>query len=169
MARSRLPELRFLRPTVSRVLILSVFLAAGVQAQVREVDYGPTVLEITGPVLAAFEKGLRAEIALREALRKQAANRPSQDQYKQCLMTKMMTPGSLKFLEALSTVTADAKPEEMMPRMMRYNAAQAARMEAKCGPDPGYGNDQVTMNQLEAIEQKAASVAGPIPADAKKP
>ena len=55
------------------------------------------------------------------------------------------------------------KPEELQHRMIRLFTAVQARLEKKCGRDPGYGNNVVTPAQLEAIERKAVSVAGPIP------
>ena len=169
MARSHLPEIRLLRPILSLVLILSLVVTAAGQAQVKEVDYGPDVLELTPEVLAAFEKGLRAEIALRDALRKQIAARRTQEQYRKCTMDEMLKPENLKFMEKLGEVTTDAKPEEAMGRMMRFSAASQARLDKVCGTDPGYGGGTVTTAQLEAIEQKAVSVAGPIPPGAKEP
>ena len=147
----------------SAALFLAVYSATAAKAQATGMDYGPTVLEITGPVLTAFEKGLRAEIALREALKKQLAARTTKAQYDKCTRDQLMTPESQKFTEALFTMADSVKPAEVQFRMMRYSAAVQQRLEQKCGPDPGYGNNVVSREQLEAIERKAVSVAGPIP------
>ena len=147
----------------SAVFLLAVVFATPTEAQAPGMDYGPTVLEITGPVLAAFEKGLRAEIALREELKKQMAARTTKAQYDKCVQEQMMSPDGQRFGEALSNMADQVKPEELQHRMMRLFTAVQARLEKKCGPDPGYGNNVVTPAQLEAIERKAVSVAGPIP------
>ena len=147
----------------SAAVFLATVFATPANAQATAMDYGPIVLEITGPVLSAFEKGLRAEIALREALKKQLAAPPKKAQYDKCAIELMMDPSSQQFNEYLATMATQAKPEELQHRMMRFGAAVQARLTQKCGPDPGYGNNVVSREQLEAIERKAVSVAGPIP------
>ena len=146
----------------SAAVFLAIIFATPAEGRAG-MDYGPVVLEITGPVLSAFEKGLRAEIALREELKKQMAARATRAQYDKCVMALMTDPNSQKFNEALTTMPSQAKPEELQHRMMRFGAALQARLAQKCGPDPGYGNNVVSREQLEAIERKAVSVAGPIP------
>lgn len=148
----------------SAAVVLAVVFATPTEAQATAMDYGPTVLEITGPVLVAFEKGLRAEIALRDALKKQLAERTTKPGFDKCAVELMMTPDYQKFQEYLTTMATQAKPEELQHRMLRFYAANQARLEKKCGPaNARYGNEQVTQAQLEAIERKAVSIAGPIP------
>jgi hypothetical protein len=147
----------------SAALLLAVIFATPTEAQATAMDYGPTVIEITGPVLVAFEKGLRTEVALREALKKQLAERTTKPDFDKCAVELMMNPDSQKFQEYLTTLGTQAKPEELQHRMLRFYAAVQARLEKKCGANARYGNEEVTQAQLEAIERKAVSIAGPIP------
>lgn len=147
----------------SAALLLAVVFPSATEAQVREFDHGPDVLEITGPVLVAFEKGLRTEIALREALRKQLAARTTKAEYDKCQVELMTSPESQNFNEAILAIATSVKPEELQPRMTRLQGAIEARTRKKCGSDPGYNNDKWTTAQLQAIERKAAAAAGPIP------
>lgn len=166
MVRSR----HSLRLRVGRLLFASALAATAASAQVKKLDDGPDVLEITGPVLAAFEKGLRAEIALREALRQRlAAPDAAKAQHEACLMDHLMKPETQKFNEALGTVVTKAPPAEALFVMQRFAAAQQTRLEKACGLEPPPAPTQVSAAQLEAIEQKAVSVAGPIPPGAKAP
>jgi hypothetical protein len=144
-------------------LVLAVALAPAADAQGPSYAYGPTVLEITTPVLVAFEKGLRAEIVLREELKKQLADRTAKAKFDKCVMDLMTTADSQRFGEGLAAVVTGVKPEEIQHRMLRFYGAVQARLEAKCGKDPGSVSNVASQRQLETVEQKAVSVAGPIP------
>lgn len=164
MARCRRTALHRAASKVGRDLVLAVAFAAAAQAQPPAVDYGPDVLVITEPVLTAFAKGLRTEIALRDALRKELAARRTKAQYEQCVQQLATSPESQPFNEAfLAIVTGGGKPEDMQSRMRRLSGVMEARNERACGADPGYSNDGWTADQLGVIERKAAAAANPIP------
>jgi hypothetical protein len=164
MANSRRTALHTAASSVGRFAALAVGYATTAHAQDPPVDYGPDVLVITTPVLTAFEKGLRTEIALRDALRQELAARRTKAQHEQCVQQLMTSPENQPFNEALlAIVTSGARPEVQQPRLRRLTAAIEARNQSACGADPGYSNDRWTAEQLGLIERRAAAAAFPIP------
>jgi hypothetical protein len=133
------------------------------EAQAPAPNYGPDVLVISEPVLAALDKGLRTEIALREALRKQLAALKTSEQYQQCQGAAATSPESMKLSESMMTMPDNIAPDEWRRRMMRAGKALEALILQKCGVDPSAFNDNWRAARLKEIEDKAASAAGPIP------
>jgi hypothetical protein len=133
------------------------------EAQAPAPNYGPDVLVISEPVLAALDKGLRTEIALREALRKQLAALKTREQYQQCGVAAVTSPESLKLNESLMVMPDNVTPGEWRRRMMRAGKALEAFVLKTCGVDPSVFNDNWRAARLKEIEGKAASAAGPIP------
>jgi hypothetical protein len=155
-----------LRP--GRFMPLTVVLAAavaqpGAQAQAPTVNYGPDVLVISTPVLTALERGLRTEIALREAFRKELAALKTPEQYNQCKLAAATSPESLKLAESFMTMPDDVAPDEVRRRMMRAGKAMEAFQLKTCGADPIAFGDSWRAARLKDIERKAADAAGPIP------
>jgi len=152
-------------------MLLAVILAAAALPPAAEAqappDYGPDVLVISEPVLAAFEKGLRTEIALRAALKKeiaaQEATQKTPAQYRQCQGQASMSPESMKIAESMASIPDDATAGQRQRRMERIGMRLKASIRRQCGPEPQGSRDSWVAERLQDIEQRAANAAGPIP------
>jgi len=126
-------------------MVLAVVLAAAVAQPAAEAqappDYGPDVLVISSPVLAALEKGLRTEIALRAAFRKELAALKTKAQYEQCYREAMTSPESAKISEFLLSMPDDITPGEMRRRSERFGKQVEAFLLRKCGANPNTFDD----------------------------
>ncbi len=157
-----------LRLTPGRLIPLTVVLAAAVarssaQAQATAIDYGPDVVVISPQVLAAFAKGLRTEIALREAFRKELAAMKTPAQYQQCEAAAASSPERLKLAQSMMNMPADVQPDEVQRRFATIATVVEALTLKACGPDPEPFNETWRLAQLKKIERKAADAAGPVP------
>lgn len=144
------------------VLLAAAIAPAAAEAQAPP-DYGPDVLVISEPVLAALEKGLRTEIALRAELRKQLAALKTKAEYQSCTTAALSSPESAKITEYVINMPEDMTPGEMQRRSVRATRAVEVFFLRKCGPDPNKFNETWRAAQLREIEEKAAAAAGPLP------
>jgi len=145
------------------LVLLAGPLAGTAAAQAPTVDYGPDVLVISQPVLAALEKGLRTEIALREGLRRELAAMKTAAQYDRCKLETATSPESMKLFESLTTMPDDVARDEYQRRMLKAGKAMEAFVLKKCGADPVAFGDSWRAARLAVIERKAAAAAGPLP------
>ena len=155
-----------------QLTILAVILAASAapslaDAQDPPPDYGPDVLVISEPVLAALEKGLRTEIALRAALKKELAAREASQktmaEHRKCQAQAAMTPEAMKIAESIGDIPESATAGQRHRRMDRIGKRLEAVMLSKCGPEPSWNRDNWLAERLREIEQRAAEAAGPLP------
>jgi hypothetical protein len=145
-------------------LILAAFIGnARAEAQDPVARDGPEVLEISEPVLKAFERGLRTEIALRAEFRKELAALKTREEYQRCYGTSMTSPAAQKLAEPMMNVPAGTSPEEYQRRTTRAGERLQAFLLKSCGPDPIAFNDSWKAKRLEEIERRAADAAGPLP------
>jgi len=155
-----------LRP--GRLIPLAVFIAAAVaqtaaEAQDPAVNYGPDVLVISTPVLTALERGLRTEIALREALRKELAAMKTPEQYEQCKLATVTSPEGMSLYQSIMTVPDNIAPDAWRRQMTKGGKVIEAFLLKKCGADPVAFGDSYRQARLREIERRAADAAGPIP------
>lgn len=152
--------------TMLAVLLASAGATSAAEAQ-DPPDYGPDVLVISEPVLAALEKGLRTEIALRAALKKemaaQAASVKTPAQYWQCQGEAAMSPEIMKIAEAILSIPDDATAGQRQRRMERIGRRFEAVVLKKCGPEPRRSDESQLAARLQEIEIRAANAAGPLP------
>lgn len=151
-----------------RLVVLAVILAVAVvqsaaQAQAPRGNNGPTVLVITAPVLTAFERGLRTEIALRDAFRKELAVLKTDEQYQKCYMESMTSPEGAKAGESLILMPDNITAGQRQRRTERAGRGILAFLRRKCGAKPSEFGDTWRAARLTEIERKAANAAGPLP------
>jgi len=119
-------------------------------------------------VLAALEKGLRTEIALRAALKKeieaQEAGQKTPAQFQQCQGQVATSPENMKIAEAMFSIPETATAGQRQRQMERIAKRVEAVVLKKCGPEPQpRSRDSWVAERLLEIEQRAASAAGPLP------
>ncbi len=122
----------------------------------------PDVLTITEPVLVALEKGLKTEVALREAFETELAAMKTQPQYQQCQMDALGSDAGQKFSESLSAAAEKENQDERTRLMTKLSSDMQAFLLKQCGEDPGKLGAGWKVARLKEIQLKAAAAAGPI-------
>lgn len=151
-----------------RLVVLAALLAVAVgrsaaEAQAPTAREGPDVLVISEPVLTAFERGLRTEIALRAEFRKELAALKTKQEYQRCYGESMTSPEAMKLGESILIMPDNITPGAQQRRTERAGRSILAFLERKCGPDPVAFGDSWRAKRLEEIERRAANAAGPLP------
>ncbi len=131
------------------------------QAQQKS-PFNETVIEITGPVLAGFMKGLDTEIALLVDFGKLLATFRTPEEYGACQAQVAMSPEGMKVMEQITNLRDDATAEEYQRAMEKMNRDMLALTTKTCGADPAEWPAARRRETLEEIEKKAAAAAGPV-------
>ncbi len=149
-----------MRRTVVLTLSALVLLAPPPATQAQ--GFSEDVIEITGPVLAGFMKGIDTEIALLYEFGKLLATYKGPEEYGICQAQMGASPEGMKIAAQFASLPENATMEQMQRVTEKMGREFAALSLKVCGPDPADWHDVKRREKIEEIQTKAAAAADPV-------
>lgn len=130
----------------------------GKPSQTNEPGYvgNSDVLEITQPTFEAILGGLKKELELQAAFKKEIARYPTRQEYEACKVRSAQSPEGQKIMSALYTIPQNSSADDVMKIQMKMGADMDALAKKACPLDPNDWNDYRIHQHLDSLRVQAA-------------